>query len=72
MSRVSEVIFIFNIEPGIQDLAELVVAKLHFLLQPHKKRGQQKIDVVIRRAEFKTDLPIFRIAGEPECNWLSC
>lgn len=52
------------IEPEIQDPAELVDAKLHFLLELHKKLGDQKIDVVIRRAEFKEDLPIFRIARE--------
>lgn len=52
------------IEPEIQDPAELVDAKLHFLLELHKKLGQQKIDVVIRRAECKEDLPIFRIAKE--------
>jgi predicted nucleotidyltransferase len=52
------------IEPEIQDPAELVDVKLHFLLELHKKLGQQKIDVVIRRAEFKEDLPIFKIAQE--------
>ncbi|MDP1774119.1 MAG: nucleotidyltransferase domain-containing protein [Methylobacter sp.] len=52
------------IEPELQDPAELVDAKLHFLLELHKKLGEQKIDVVIRRAEFKDDLPIFRIARE--------
>ncbi len=52
------------IEPEIQDPAALVDAKLHFLLELHKKLGQQKIDVVIRRAEFKEDLPIYRIAQE--------
>ncbi len=52
------------IEPEIQDPAELIDAKLHFLLELHKKLGQQKIDVVLRRAEFKEDLPIFRIAKE--------
>ncbi|MFI3187240.1 MAG: nucleotidyltransferase domain-containing protein [Methylococcaceae bacterium] len=52
------------IEPEIQDPAELIDAKLHFLLELHKKLGQQKIDVVLRRAEFKEDLLIFRIAKE--------
>ncbi len=52
------------IEPEIQEPAELVDAKLHFLLELHKQLGQQKIDVVIRRANFKEDLPIFRIARE--------
>lgn len=52
------------IEPEIHDPIELVDAKLHFLLELHKKLGQQKIDVVIPRAEFKEDFPIFRIAKE--------
>lgn len=52
------------IEPEIQDPAELIDAKLYFLREVHKKLGQQKIDVVIRRAEFNDDLPIFRIAKE--------
>lgn len=52
------------IEPEIQEPAELVDAKLHFLLELHKQLGQQKVDVVIRRADFKEDLPIFRIARE--------
>ena len=52
------------IEPELQDPVELVDAKLRFLLELHKKIGQQKIDVVLRRTEFKEDLPIFRIAKE--------
>lgn len=52
------------IEPEIDDPAELADAKLHFLLELHKKLGQQKIDVVIRRTEFTEDLPIFCIARE--------
>ncbi len=42
----------------------MIDEKLQFLLELHKKLGQQKIDVVLRRAEFKDDLPIFRIAKE--------
>ena len=52
------------IEPEIQDPAELIDAKLYFLLELHKKLGEQKIDVVIRRAEFKEEMPIFQIAHE--------
>ena len=52
------------VEPEIQDPAELVEAKLHFLLELHKKLGEQKIDVVIRRAAFREELPIYRIARE--------
>jgi hypothetical protein len=42
----------------------LVEAKLHFLLELHKQLGDQKIDVVIRRAAYKEELPIYRIARE--------
>jgi predicted nucleotidyltransferase len=52
------------IEPEIQDPAELIDAKLHFLLELHQKLGEQKIDVVIRRAAFKEDLSIYRVARE--------
>lgn len=55
------------IEPELQDPVELVDAKLRFLLELHKKIGQQKIDVVLHRTEFKEDLPIFRIAQETGC-----
>ncbi|MHB0990615.1 MAG: nucleotidyltransferase domain-containing protein [Burkholderiales bacterium] len=49
------------IEPEIQQADELVAAKLHFLLELHKQLGEQKIDVVIRRAT-SDELPIYRIA----------
>jgi len=52
------------IEPELQDPAELVDAKLHFLKELHEKLGEQKIDVIIRRAAVKDELPIFRIARE--------
>ncbi|MHB1678516.1 MAG: nucleotidyltransferase domain-containing protein [Sulfuriferula sp.] len=52
------------IETEIQDPDELVAAKLRFLLELHKKLGEQKIDVVIRRAAYTEDLPIYRIAKE--------
>lgn len=52
------------VEPEIQDPVELVEAKLHFLLELHKKLGEQKIDVVIRRTAFKEELPIYRVARE--------
>jgi hypothetical protein len=52
------------VEPEIQYPAELVEAKLHFLLELHKQLGDQKIDVVIRRAAYKEELPIYRIARE--------
>ena len=52
------------IEPEIQDAAQLVEAKLHLLRDIHKKLGEQKVDVVIRREAFKDDLAIFRVARE--------
>ncbi len=51
------------IEPEIQEADELVAAKLHFLLELHKRLGEQKIDVVIRRA-VSDELPIYRVAKE--------
>lgn len=52
------------VEPETQDPAALVEAKLHFLMKLHKKLGEQKIDVVIRRTAFKKELPIYRVARE--------
>ena len=52
------------VEPEIQDPAELVEAKLNFLMELHKKLGEQKIDVVIRRTAFKEEFPIYRVARE--------
>jgi predicted nucleotidyltransferase len=52
------------IEPELQDPAQLVDAKLHFLMELHKKLGEQKIDVVIHRSQFKEDMSIYRIARE--------
>lgn len=52
------------IEPEFQDAAQLVDAKLYLLRDIHKKLGEQKIDVIIRRQAFNEDLPIFRVARE--------
>ncbi len=52
------------IEPQMQKPADLITAKLHFLRDLHKKIGQQKIDVVLHRADSKVELPIYRIAKE--------
>jgi len=52
------------IEPAIQDAAAIVDAKLHFLSEVHRQLGEQKIDVVLRRASCKKDLPVYRIAKE--------
>jgi hypothetical protein len=52
------------IEPEIQNPATLVDAKLCFLMELHRRFGEQKIDVVIRPSDSKEDLPIYRIARE--------
>jgi predicted nucleotidyltransferase len=52
------------IEPQHQNASDLVTAKLLFLRDLHKKLGEQKIDVVLRRNNTTTDLPIYRIAKE--------
>ena len=52
------------IEPEKQDPASLVDAKLHFLSEMHGRMGEQKIDVVLRRAAFQEELPIYRVAKE--------
>ncbi|HET9113449.1 MAG TPA: nucleotidyltransferase domain-containing protein [Burkholderiales bacterium] len=51
------------IEPEIQEADELVAAKLQFLIELHKQLGEQKIDVIIRRAH-SDELPIYRVAKE--------
>ncbi len=52
------------LEPEIQDADALVAAKLDFLVKLHKKLGEQKIDVVIRLATSREELPIYRLAKE--------
>jgi len=52
------------IEPEIQDVEELIDAKLNFLLEMHRVLGDQKIDLVLHRAQVKCDLPVYRIAKE--------
>ena len=52
------------VEPDIEDAAELVEAKLQFLVDIHRALGEQKIDVVIKRPGFKGELPIYKIAKE--------
>ena len=52
------------IESQSQDAAGLITAKLQFLRECHKKIGEQKIDVVLRRAGQPLDLPIYRIARQ--------
>jgi len=52
------------IEPEIQNPEELVDAKLKFLVKMHRVLGDQKIDLVLHRAQSKRDLPVYRIAKE--------
>jgi predicted nucleotidyltransferase len=52
------------IEPSIQNIATLVMARLYFLRDLHKKIGEQKIDVVLRRPDSSLDLPIYKIARQ--------
>lgn len=52
------------IEAATDDADAIVESKLRFLVALHKKLGEQKIDVVIRRPGFKEDLPIFQVARQ--------
>ena len=52
------------IESQTQKAADLIMAKLLFLRDLHKKIGEQKIDVVLRRADSTVDLPVYRIAKQ--------
>jgi len=52
------------IEPEIQNPVELVEAKLNFLVEMHRVLGDQKIDLVLHRAQSQHDLPVYRIAKE--------
>jgi len=51
------------VEPEIQDPDQLADAKLNALLELHRSLGDQKIDIVIRRADAD-DLAIHRHARE--------
>ena len=44
--------------------AETIACKLNFLRELHKRLGEQKIDVVIRRLNSTTELPIYQIAKQ--------
>jgi predicted nucleotidyltransferase len=52
------------LEPQTQNLQDLITAKLQFLRDLHKKLGEQKIDVVLRRPDTTVDLPVYRIAKQ--------
>jgi predicted nucleotidyltransferase len=50
------------IESQTKKPTDLITAKLQFLRDLHKKLGEQKIDVVLRRSDSTVDLPVYRIA----------
>jgi predicted nucleotidyltransferase len=52
------------VEPEIQDPTELIEAKPRFLMELHKIIGDRKVDLVIKRADGKIELPIHQIARE--------
>jgi len=52
------------IEPKTQKPSDLIIAKLQFLRDLHKKLGEQKIDVVLRRTDSTVDLPVYHIAKQ--------
>ena len=52
------------IESRTQKPTDLITAKLQFLRDLHKKLGEQKIDVVLRRSDSTVDLPVYRIAKQ--------
>jgi len=45
-------------------LLYLGLAKLQFLRDLHKKMGEQKIDVVLRRLDSSLELSVYRIAKQ--------
>lgn len=51
------------LEPGLQDPAALVEAKLHALRELHQRLGEQRIDLVIRR-NSAPNLAIYQVALE--------
>jgi len=52
------------IEVQNKSASDLISCKLKFLRELHKKLGEQKIDVVIRRLNSSIDLPIYQIAKQ--------
>lgn len=52
------------IEPLARDAEALVDSKLRFLVEIHKRIGEQKIDVVIRRPGCEDSLPIYQVAKQ--------
>jgi len=52
------------IEAATDNADEIVESKLQFLVTLHKKLGEQKIDVVIRRPGYQENLPIYKIAKQ--------
>ena len=52
------------IEVQDQTPSDLIAGKLKFLLDLHKKLGDQKIDVVLHNANSLVNLPIYQIAKQ--------
>ncbi|MDX8406081.1 MAG: nucleotidyltransferase domain-containing protein [Mariprofundus sp.] len=52
------------VEPEIQNAEMLTDAKLHFLLEMHRRLGEQKIDLVLHRTQTGRELPVYKIAKE--------
>ncbi|MDO9161746.1 MAG: nucleotidyltransferase domain-containing protein [Methylococcaceae bacterium] len=52
------------VELQTQNVSDVIDAKLRFLCELHKKLGEQKIDVVLRRPDSPNDLPIYQIAKQ--------
>jgi predicted nucleotidyltransferase len=52
------------IEVQAQSASDLMTSKLKFLRDLHKRLGDQKIDVVLRKANGSVELPIYQIAKQ--------
>jgi len=52
------------IEPEIEQAADLVDAKLVFLMKVHEALGEQRVDVVLHPSSSSVTLPIYHIAKE--------
>jgi predicted nucleotidyltransferase len=52
------------IEPATGNVDAIVDAKLRFMMEMHKKLGEQKVDVVIFRPESNQNLPIYQVAKQ--------
>ncbi|MBD9354837.1 nucleotidyltransferase domain-containing protein [Methylomonas albis] len=57
------------IEVQALSAADLITSKLTFLRDLHKRLGDQKIDVVLRKADGSVELPIYQIAKQTGIQW---